>query len=156
MNLVQTVRNFFHSKYVAIYELITLSLLAQASKMVRKLIVLKGKNPDYVAPPPPPKEEPKLVTLDQATVARRVEKIRAANFSNRGYTDAWVKNPKLHPVLKARAEYENKANQPAVEPLQVAMAASEAATHDSLAESDEKATREFIDLFNLDEDGEGK
>lgn len=44
---------FFRSKYIKVYEYTVTKLVKLVNRMMRKLIVMKGKDPDYVAPPPP-------------------------------------------------------------------------------------------------------
>jgi hypothetical protein len=60
MKLFNNIKSFFRPKYYALYELITLKLMLIVNSMLRKLILSKGKDPDYVVPPPP---EPEISDL---------------------------------------------------------------------------------------------
>lgn len=88
---------FFSTKYWRAYEAITLRLLACSNDMVRKLIIKKGKDPDYVAPPPPPPEPVKEVVDNRRGNT-------AFAFGNAGF----VKNVGKHPVLESRRQLEEK------------------------------------------------
>jgi hypothetical protein len=52
------VTNYFHNKHVALLTGIIQFLLFHTSKYMVKLLLLNGKDPNYVAPPPPPPPEP--------------------------------------------------------------------------------------------------
>ena len=126
MKTFKAIKNFFRSKYYVLYELITLRLMLRVNNMVRKLIISKGKDPDYVAPPPPqPPPPPAHVVIDQETAQRRIE--RAQKFFGGSWMgrEDWIKQPGKHPVLQSRANYEAKKSAPdeqvADEALQVAV-----------------------------------
>jgi hypothetical protein len=124
MKFFKNIKSFFRSKYYALYELITLRLMLRVNNMVRKLIISKGKDPDYVAPPPPPPTPP------APTFGRNSEHARGYTGCSvtSGYSMAngknWVKKPWEHPIIKSRQAYEAKKFSPveeiADEPLQVA------------------------------------
>lgn len=108
MKLFSSIRNFFFVRYVKFIEFVTLLMIARTGNLVRKLLVLKGKDPDYVPPPAPPKAEDKYSVFDpmkaQVTLSNFYSAKRPA--WNTGAQDAWVRNPKLHPVLAARKQFE--------------------------------------------------
>jgi hypothetical protein len=83
--------------------------------MVRQVVVLKGKDPDYVAPPPPP---PEPTMADAANTMGRTK-----NSSNVGpaYQAPWAKDAfkdiRKHPVIASRLALEAREaakNAPAV------------------------------------------
>jgi len=124
MKIFKAIKNFFRSKYYVLYELITLRLMLRVNNMVRKLIISKGKDPDYVAPPPSPPPAP-------ASPFGR-NRAHACGYTGcsvtSGYSMAnganWVKKPSEHPIMKSRQAYEAKkfaqVEEIADEPLQVA------------------------------------
>lgn len=97
------IRAFFYFKYIGIYEVITLKLLATVSQMTRKLIIAKGKDPDYVAPPPAP-----APTIVEVVAEKPRPQI------NIPYVPAWVKasfkNSSVHPVNQSRANLKLNPN----------------------------------------------
>ena len=123
MKLFKNIKNFFRSKYYVLYELITLRLMRSLNNRVRKLLIYKGKDPDYVAPPPVPPTPAPHVVLDQEQARKRIEKAHQFASSSWMGREQWVKDPNKHPVIQARKAYEDKLNAPVVleyEPLQVA------------------------------------
>lgn len=125
MKIFKAIKNFFRSKYYVLYELITLRLMLRVNNMVRKLIISKGKDPDYVATPPPPPPEPPF--------GRKAEHARGYTGCcvTSGYSMAngasWVKNPTEHPIIKSRQKYEAKqfkSLKVVEEPLQVVSTAA--------------------------------
>lgn len=48
MSPLKSFKKTLRPTYVKLYEFLTLKLLAFASSMVRKLMVLKGKDPNYI------------------------------------------------------------------------------------------------------------
>lgn len=109
MKLFKAIGAWFRAKYIGIVEYVTLSLLAVTGRYVRKLIILKGKDPDYIAPPPPPPPAPKVypeynpLEAQQKLATYYTSKKPSWNTSAQ---DAWVKKPGLHPVLAARKQFE--------------------------------------------------
>ena len=109
-SLIYRVRLFFFLRYLVAYESITLRLLSRVSLMVRKLIVMKGRDPDYIAPPPPPPSPPVIQ-----------EKPRPYFYVP--YIPTWVvesfRDAKKHPIHASRSNL----MKPVVreEPLQVAL-----------------------------------
>lgn len=96
---------FFYHIYVAMYTWYTLFLIRKATKAAAKLMRMVGKDPNYVPPPPAPVEVP----LDDAAIGRAwlVDTKARANIWSvvNGY---YIHHPKAHPILKLRAEYEEK------------------------------------------------
>lgn len=107
MKLFKAIGAFFRAKYIGIVEYVTLSLLAITGRYVRKLIILKGKDPDYVAPPPPPppKDYPEYNPLEAQQKLATYYNSKSPSWTTNSQ-DAWVKNPGLHPVLAARKQFE--------------------------------------------------
>lgn len=123
MKLFRSIKQFFFNRYVALYQMMTLALLSVTNKKVRKLLILQGKNPDYVAPPPPPPVEPAWKKYDKEAAEKRITKARELNLLGTSSSDRWVKKPLEHPVLMSRQAYENKKTSYVdEEPLQVAAA----------------------------------
>lgn len=98
------IRSFFYFKYFGIYEIITLKLLATVTPMVRKLLVFKGKDPDYVPPPPPP----------PAPIVKEEEIVKPRPNINIPYVPEWVRksfgNISEHVVFKSRMNLNLKPN----------------------------------------------
>lgn len=120
----KSIRNFLYTRYVKFVEMVTLYMLARSTKLVDKMILLKGrdfsdpytswmlnrtgtlvraalvaqgKDPDYVAPPPPP--------------AKPVEVAKPRPFYSGAPTNigaAWIHDPSKHPVLDSRKQFEEK------------------------------------------------
>lgn len=65
MQSLKSFKKILRPTYVKLYEFLTLKLLAFTSSMVRKLIVLKGKNPDYIPLPSSPQPEVKVLERPQ-------------------------------------------------------------------------------------------
>jgi hypothetical protein len=109
MKLFKAIGAWFRAKYIGIVEYVTLSLLAITGRYVRKLIILKGKDPDYVAPPAPPPAPPKVypeynpLEAQQKLATYYTSKKPSWTTSSQ---DSWVKQPSKHPVLAARKQFE--------------------------------------------------
>lgn len=84
MLLLKLFKTNLRLKYIKLYEFLTLKLIAFVSSMVRKLMVLKGKNPDYVplSPLPLPQLEAKVPERPQFYLPY-VPGWVAASFSDR-------------------------------------------------------------------------
>lgn len=141
-------KKFFHKIHVAIYRWYTFLLIGMATKAVHKLMLMIGKDPNYVPPPPPP------VTSDQP--ARLSTNII---FPHNAY---YVNDPKEHPILKSRIAYQEKlakqaaekaameAEQKAAEVAQQALQVTEVGgeTVDALREAVFNGDRTVIDPDN--------
>lgn len=118
MKIFNRIRNYFHTKYVALFELLTLKVMLVVNRMVRKLIILKGKDPDYVAalpppmPPVPTKADEEWAKLEKA--AQNLNKFYSSARTSLN-NESWVKTPGSHPVLKSRVMFEKKLQAPQVE-----------------------------------------
>jgi len=91
-----SVRHFARMKYIGAVEAITLFALARSSSLVRKTLILKGYNPDYVPPKPEVKEE--------ISPNRRLVPAWPTNSIASG--DIWVSKPAEHRILKTRKQFE--------------------------------------------------
>jgi hypothetical protein len=86
--------------YVELGHKLVVSLLSPINKFARHLIVLQGKDPNYIAPSPPP--EP---TLKDAMPARPSFRFN----ETRGWTQAYLKKPaENHPIIKLRKQLESE------------------------------------------------
>lgn len=97
----------FRNAYLVFVQWIALCLTLLTGKVVRHLIILKGKDPDYVAPPPPP-ITPMLPTrqeLHEESLAVLNKFYSAPRSSNIGNVD-WVRNLADHPIMKSRTTFE--------------------------------------------------
>lgn len=134
------VKLWLSAKYFLLFELVTLKAVLLTNKLVRKYIVMKGKDPDYVAPPPP---EP---TIDDVW-GGSFKKVVRNPFVNLGVKNEWVTNPSSHPVLKLRNSWVPpvKHYEPVTqeEPLQVAHSMDYVA-------STEDELRKILETFNSD------
>lgn len=128
-------KKFFHTKYVRSVEFFTNHLMsftfrmmcylmtlkgkdlkhveslatrfaAMAASLVRAVIVLKGKDPDYVELPslPPPLE----VAVDETKSDWMYDPKNRKTQLEIGFGESWVKKPAEHPVLLSRAKFEAK------------------------------------------------
>jgi hypothetical protein len=110
MFIFRFLRNFFHNLYVATFKWYTLLLIRKATKAAAKFMVMSGKNPNYVAPPPPaPYSSPLEVSIDESALDR----VWMVDSKNRGniwsvVDGYYVQNPKSHPILKLRDQWEEK------------------------------------------------
>src|SRR5665213_2180142 len=102
-------------------EAITLQFVEFSADLMRNLVVLKGKNPDYVFPPPQV-SKPLTVTeeLEKALIEARARQTTAFAFSSWSQSDF---KPENHPVIKIRESYEAKQKKTnAPDPIQVVVA----------------------------------
>lgn len=102
-NTVNTAKTFIKDKYLDLgYKLVVNHVLPLVNSFMRQLIVAKGKNPDYIAPPPP-QEEFTLEWAFEPSTRNRVFSLPAI--------PAWVstsfEDPNKHPVIKHRNNREN-------------------------------------------------
>lgn len=118
--LVAFCKAWLYAKYFAAFEWFALKCLLFTNKQVRKLIIMKGKDPDYVAPPPAPAAPP-----DPWEELQKKRKL----FTNINLVShpEWVTDLSKHPVLKSRRLLEKQPlhTVPVEETLQVAKAPSE-------------------------------
>lgn len=114
--LVAFCKAWLFAKYFAAFEWFALKCLLFTNKQVRKLIIMKGKDPDYVAPAPPP--DP----WEELQAKRKL--FTNINLVSHG---EWVNDLSTHPVLKSRRLLEKHPLRtvPVEEPLQVAKAQPE-------------------------------
>lgn len=131
------VKFWLSDKYLLLFELLTLKLVLLTNKVVRKYIFMKGKDPDYVAPPP---------TLDDVW-GRPSPRLARNPFVNFGVKNEWVTNLSKHPVLKLRDSWvppiKNYKPVTQEEPLQVTRSTEDiASTEDEL--------RALLEVFNSD------
>jgi hypothetical protein len=106
MFIFKFISNFFRNLYVSIYSWYALSLIRRATKAAAKLMVMSGKDPNYVAPPPAP-YVPTTFNDDDINRAWMVD------YKNRGSVylvvdGYYINNPKAHPILRSRKEWEEK------------------------------------------------
>lgn len=112
-------KKFFHKIHVAIYRWYTFLLIGMATKAVHKLMLMIGKDPNYVAPPPPPSVERPWseVSLDDNAIpggAWMVDtKARGNVWSVTG--GHYIHHPEEHPILKSRTDYQEKLAKQAAE-----------------------------------------
>jgi len=107
---------WFNSKYFFLFELLTLKSVLLSNKLVRKYIVLKGKDPDYAAPAPLPIPPPEP-TIEEILNKHGIFSTRGKSTNMfGGYKYGWVKNPSTHPVLKARAAFKESQRVPVFVP----------------------------------------
>lgn len=103
------------AKYFCLFELLTLKTMLLANKLVRKYIVMKGKDPDWVAPPPAP-PAPTVEDVWKAPTRKNPQTIFSVH-------NEWVTDLSTHPVLKFRATWvppgKSRAARNVEEPLQV-------------------------------------
>lgn len=97
---------FFYNLYVNVYKWYTLFLINKATKAAAKLMVMSGKNPNYVPPPPLPPPQPTIA--DALTTRHGVSHPTTLPPSFSSIGAPWVKNPKDHPILQSRRQFEEK------------------------------------------------
>lgn len=138
------VKKMIHLKGRDFVDSITPWMLNHTNSLVRQAIVFQGKDPDYIPPPPPPPKpvEPSIYTgfdpmKAQATLTNFYSTKRPVwvGVAGNAGTDAWIRNPSLHPVLDARKQFAEKqaklkakmkAAPPVEDPEVLQVAASEA------------------------------
>lgn len=105
MKIFKRIQNYLGVKYVALFEFLTLKLVLLVNQMMRKLIILKDKDPDYVAPPPAPVKVEEPSKFEQG-----YERLNKFYSSTRTSLDSgdWIKYPEQHPVVKSRAMFKDK------------------------------------------------
>jgi hypothetical protein len=120
MKLLNTVKNFvetkFHlsnkqeelkKKYIDFgFNLVVNHFIPHLNDFVRHLIILKGKNPDYVSPPPEP-------TLNDVFKPIKYPLIP----SQPSWVAASFKNPSKHPIYASRTALQEKNFVPTIEPM---------------------------------------
>lgn len=91
----------FHSKYIKAYEYTVTKLVQLVNRMMRKLIVMKGKDPDYVAPPPPVVEvqSPWVAPYKPAWAVPYMPSWVAPSFKDRTKHILYKSPPPAPPVL---------------------------------------------------------
>lgn len=104
-NLVNKVRCFFQTRYFLFVQFMAFYLVALSGRVMRRYLVLLGKDPDYVPLPPPPLPEP---TVEDIFLPRMQPPQRNRPSVGLAYMATWVapsmKDGKLHPVTKLRLE----------------------------------------------------
>ena len=114
--LVAFCKAWLFSKYFAAFEAFTLKCLLFTNKQVRKLIIMKGKDPDYVPPPPAPVVAPPPDPYEELLAKRK----KFTNIHLVSHPE-WVTDMSKHPVLKLRGSFKAPERPTPVEqPLQVA------------------------------------
>lgn len=119
MKLFKSVKNWFKDKYFVLFQFITLKSMLFTNYLLRKLILMKGKDPDYVPPP-----QPKIADVFGKPVATSYSTGPQPAWVSAGPA-AWVKKPGAHPVLQTRKQFESKKNAPVPQPVQEAVQALE-------------------------------
>jgi hypothetical protein len=136
--LVAFCKAWLSAKYFALFEAFTLKCLLFTNKQVRKLIIMKGKDPDYVAPPPPPAPDP---WEELQTKRKLFTNIQLVSHGE------WVNDLSTHPVLKSRRLLERnplRTAPPVEETLQVAKAQPEPVPVEIAASSVEDELNLFL------------
>lgn len=132
---------FFRNIYFVIFRWYTLLLIKMASSAVRKLMLLLNKNPDYV---PPPVSKPIHQNFDDLDINRAWmvdTKERSRGWlAVIGDDQFYVRNAKEHPLLRVRAQWEEKQRQSKLPP-QVSESNVEATAPSEVAVSDSKDTK---------------
>jgi hypothetical protein len=138
--LVAFCKSWLFSKYFALFESFTLKCLLFTNKQVRKLILMKGKDPDYVAPPsvsaPPPDPWEEL----------QAKRKLFTNITLVSHPE-WVNDLSKHPVLKSRRLLEQnplRTAPPVEDFLQVAKAESDPVPVEIAASSVEDELNLFL------------
>jgi hypothetical protein len=90
--------SFFKRFYLGVVQLLATLLLTSTNLVLRHLIVLKGKNPDFVAPPPAPPQV-------DVHISPRTSQITLPSTTQKC---GWVNKPEDHPVLKSRKQFAAK------------------------------------------------
>lgn len=97
---------FFRKLYLALFKWWTFLLLRKAAKCVHKLMLMLGKNPNYVAPKPSPASfVDNLSRLKDEEIPWSIDhKKRSAQWIGviSDNCSGFVKDVKEHPVLKSR------------------------------------------------------
>jgi hypothetical protein len=107
--------NFFKRFYLSLVTWFATFLMNRTNAVLRYLIVLKGKDPDYVAPPPPPAysevNDPRgtpFPTVEESKAAWMVDLKARPSLQAFVSSDTFVKDNSKHPVLLSRKSYEEK------------------------------------------------
>lgn len=119
MKLFKSVKKWFNDKYFVIFEIIALKSMLLTNYLLRKLILMKGKDPDYVPPP-----QPKIADVFGKPAPTSYSTGPQPAWVSAGAA-AWVKKPGSHPVLETRRQFEVKKNAPVSQPVQEAVQALE-------------------------------
>jgi hypothetical protein len=61
-------KTFFKNLYISMVQMLATFLMNRTNTVLRYLIILKGKNPDYLPPPPPPAPLPEPIRTEQKTL----------------------------------------------------------------------------------------
>lgn len=107
---------FFSNLYFRVVQWFATFLINRTNTVLRHLITLKGKDPDFVVPPPQPPPPANLeVSVNEDRAAWIVStKQRPMRFGV-GSASLWVSQPESHPILQARKAYEDKLAKQAAE-----------------------------------------
>jgi hypothetical protein len=108
MKIFTNIMAFCRVRYISFVEFVAASFIAVANRMIRHLILLKGKDPDYVPPPPPPPPEKKWIGDDPKKAENLFNRFYSAPRTSAMADGEWVKNMNKHPVLEARKAYESR------------------------------------------------
>ena len=92
--------NFFRRLYLRVFTWWTFLLLGWATSNVHKLLIMSGKDPNFVPLPPTP--TPPIEEAANTFNGRRP----MPNIWSFG--KEWVKDPSKHPVIQSRLAYEAK------------------------------------------------
>lgn len=155
MKIFQRIGAYFRAKYIGIIEYITLSLLAVTGNWVRKLIILKGKDPDYVAPPPPPPvPQTTYPVVDNAKIENTLAKFFLSKTPSwtRSGQDAWVKQPSLHPILVSMRNLSETKDLPEPQPPELTPEEAQAI----LQPLDSEPMKEWVEVIETAAKGEVK
>ncbi len=99
----------FRSMYVKIVSFFALLTAKWAASMLRRLIVLQGKDPDYEAPPATP-HFPRVKSVMPLTSEYIAEKLSKYYSASRGQYVSWksdyIHDRSKHPVLQSRQQLE--------------------------------------------------
>ncbi len=118
------IKNYFHNKHAAFLMWIIQFLIFHCSKYMVKLLLLKGKDPNYEFPPPPPPPPPPApprktlqIPYVPAWVAESFKDKNKHPIFNRNYASKVTKEPTPVEVVLSQAGSDD--NKVVVEPLMV-------------------------------------
>ena|SRR5260370_14632480 len=100
---------FIRNMYVKFVQWITTCLAFALAGFMKHLIILQGKDPNYIVPSPLPELKSPWADYDPARAQQTINKFTTSRLSYAKIGSSnWVKNSSEHPVIKARHQFEEK------------------------------------------------
>lgn len=109
MKLFSSIAGFFRARYIGLVEFLVTSIMLVVNRLMRHLILLKGKNPDQAAelaqqPAAPVSLEEKYAHYDPARAEQTIQRFHMATRTNVMNDREWVGDISRHPVILSRTQ----------------------------------------------------